>query len=97
MTSVPFTDARWVPLTKEHHLKGKIDSAGTGLKHATVGGTDWWRTTERDSKDGPTIGFRRPVGKGFEVSVELDVQPKTQVSEQWMPLGVLDDRGHVLG
>jgi len=80
MTSIPFTDSRWTPLSKQHRLEGESNKDGSELKSVTVGGTDWWRTTERDSHDGPTLGFRRPIGEGFEVSVELDVEAKTQVS-----------------
>jgi hypothetical protein len=80
-TLVPFTHRSWVPLDpKAARLHGTVSADGGQLTHETMGGTDWWRTTERDSHDGPTLGFSRPVHRGFEVSVELDVRPRNQVS-----------------
>lgn len=80
MTSIPFTDARWKPLHAAHKLAGTPQEDGAILAANTTGGTDWWRTTERDSSDGPTLGFEREIGEGFEISVELFVEPHVQVS-----------------
>lgn len=77
-TTIPFTDPRWRALHEGAALAGEIAPDGRSLAARTTGGTDWWRTTERDSHDGPTLGFMQRVGAGFEVSVELSVDPRVQ-------------------
>lgn len=78
MAKIPFGTDKWEPLFKEHALKGEVLDNGAGLASKTVGGTDWWRTTERHSMEGPTTGFWHEVGEGFEISVEIEVKPKVQ-------------------
>lgn len=77
-TNIPFGTDKWTPLNAKHPLEGEVQVGGAGLGHKTVGGTDWWRTTERHSMEGPALGFWQKVGDGFEVSVEINVEPKVQ-------------------
>ncbi|WOO82983.1 Regulation of enolase protein 1 [Vanrija pseudolonga] len=103
MTSVPFTDACWKALHAAHKLAGTPQEDGAILAANTTGGTDWWRTTERDSSDGPTLGFEREIGEGFEISVELFVEPRVQYDQaaiflwisptQWIKAGIEYDNG----
>lgn len=77
-SSVPFGTEKWASLSPTYPFKGETLDGGAGLAHKTVGGTDWWRTTERHSMEGPALGFWQKVGDGFEVSVEVNVNPKVQ-------------------
>lgn len=77
---VPFNDARWEPLDKAAELKGKVSADGVSLTHTLVGGTDWWRTTERHSTNGPARGFYVDGKRDFEISVDITVHPEVQVS-----------------
>ncbi|KLT41912.1 hypothetical protein CC85DRAFT_302790 [Cutaneotrichosporon oleaginosum] len=82
----------------EHPLRGEARDSGAVLVHKSIGGTDWWRTTERHSMDGPTLGFWHEGGDGFEVSAEICVNPKTQYDQatlflyisptQWVKAGI---------
>lgn len=76
--SIPFGTDVWVPLDPSHAILGNVADEGRGLVSKTVGGTDWWRTTERHSTNGPTLGFWREVGTGFEVSVDIEIEPRVQ-------------------
>ena len=82
-TPVSFADPRW-SLTNSSQ-KPKVSSDGAELQLLTEPGTDWWRVPERDSSDGVLYSFTRPVGEGFEVSVELSIAHQAQVSPLTSP------------
>ncbi|BEI99031.1 hypothetical protein CcaverHIS631_0400740 [Cutaneotrichosporon cavernicola] len=102
-TKIPFNTDKWGPLDAKYPLKGEVQDGGASLKHISVGGTDWWRTTGRHSMDGPVHGFWHEVGGGIEVSVELTVDPKVQYDQatlllyvsptQWVKAGIEFDDG----
>jgi hypothetical protein len=77
-SKIPFGTDKWAPLNAKYPFKGEVQDGGAGLAHKSVGGTDWWRTTERHSMEGPAVGFWHEVGDGFEISVEVNVEPKVQ-------------------
>lgn len=81
MTTIHFDDKRWGPLDPKSHLTGIVESNGLTLAATTTGGTDWWRVLDRDASNGPTLGFTRSSSDSFEVSVELELDPKVQVSQ----------------
>lgn len=76
--TIPFNSDKWVPLDPSHAILGQVVDGGAGLVSKTVGGTDWWRTTERHSTNGPTLGFWREIGAGFEAAVDIEVDPRVQ-------------------
>ena len=47
---------------------------------STEKGKNWYRTPEREDSDGVVYGLKRRVGKGFEISVEVELEYKNQVS-----------------
>lgn len=83
MTSIPFDDARW-----KAHPKAAKEPEVSPDKLVMINNpkTDWWRTLERDSKDGLVYGFEVELGSGIEISVELDVEHKDRASPAFAPL-----------
>lgn len=70
------------PLDPAHQFKDvSVSDDGKTLRAKTVHNTDWWRIPSRDAHDGPVLGVWKDVpDKGFEVQVDLEVHPVTQVS-----------------
>ena len=87
---IPFNDPRWTTLNTPSHPP-TISSDGQQLTFPTELETDWWRTPEVERTNGLVYGFSLPRGKGFEVSVELDIEYKIQVSATgfWFSSGIL--------
>lgn len=80
MTTIPFNDSKWTTLNKATHTPD-ISKDGEELKFLTEAGTDWWRTPDINSSSGLVYGFDYEFGKeGFEISVDVNVEPKVQVS-----------------
>ena len=75
--TIPFTDSRW-SLRHKAQKDPKIDDSTIVL--TTNDGTDWWRTLERDSRDGVVYGFEVDTKDGIEISVELDIAHRDRVS-----------------
>ena len=77
-TLIPFTDPRWTTLNTPSQPP-TISKDGRELAFPTERESDWWRTPEVERASGLVYGFSLPRGKGFEVSVELDIEYKIQV------------------
>jgi hypothetical protein len=82
VTPVSFSDPRWEPLNPSAQLEYKISEDGKQLAFSTRGGTDWWRTPEVNATSGPVLGFWRKIEEGFEVGVEVGLDPKVQVNSR---------------
>ena len=75
--TIPFSDSRW---TTKPASKSSPEINDDTLVLTTNAGTDWWRTLERDSRDGVVYGFEVDTKDGVEISVELDIAHKDRVS-----------------
>lgn len=80
--TIPFTDSRWL-FKPAPTSDSKVEDDTLVL--TTNDGTDWWRTLERDSRDGVVYGFEVDTRDGIEVSVELDIAHKDRVGCQPRP------------
>ncbi|OCF36343.1 hypothetical protein I316_02218 [Kwoniella heveanensis BCC8398] len=97
MTSIPFADPRWTTLNPPPPSSAKESTPtpsddGIVLRWKTVGETDWWRTPEADRHSGLVYGFEHTfeADKGFEISVELGVEPKVQLPDWLTDLSIVD-------
>ncbi|KZP20622.1 hypothetical protein FIBSPDRAFT_861366 [Athelia psychrophila] len=99
---ISFNDSQWTHLNTPTSPPA-ISSDGTQITVLTEPKTDWWRTTSIDSSSGVVYGFKRGVGNGFEVSVDLGIDHQVQFdqatvflrlsSHAWVKTGVEYDVG----
>ena len=78
--SISFNDSKWTHLNIPTSPPA-ISSDGAQITVLTEHKTDWWRTTSVDSSSGVVYGFKRGVGDGFEVSVDLGIDHQIQASD----------------
>jgi hypothetical protein len=79
MTSIPFDDPRW-KASPRPAKQPEVSSDKLVLVNNPK--TDWWRTLERDSKDGLVYGFEVELGTGIEISAEVKIDAQDRVSGQ---------------
>ncbi|KZP32765.1 hypothetical protein FIBSPDRAFT_848016 [Athelia psychrophila] len=102
---ISFNDSKWTHLNTPTSPPA-ISSDGVQITVLSGPKTDWWRTTSVDSSSGVVYGFKKGVGDGFEVSVDLgiDHQVKATASDHatvflrlsshtWVKAGVEYDLG----
>jgi hypothetical protein len=81
MPSIPFNDSKFthLPIAPSATHPTEISSDGHKLTIKTDKG-DWWRTLDIHSYNAPVFGVSIPEKGDWEVSVDIDVFPETQVS-----------------